>query len=208
MIVLIRHGEIEGAKGRAVGQIDLSLSTKGIRQAAQLAESLDTFHPRRIYCSPLTRTMQTASFIEKQCKLKAIPVPEIKEINLGEWDGLDFAELKRLYPHEYKQRGEDIAGFRAPGGENFTDVTERVRSFLEQLNDASPVIAVTHAGVIRVIMHIVLGFPLDNIFRIKPDYCHATIIEKKGDDFFLKGYNFSPKPGLDKQLLEMMPKHS
>ncbi|NDV24353.1 histidine phosphatase family protein [Desulfovibrio sp. JC022] len=206
MIILIRHGEIEGAKGRAVGQIDLPLSANGFKQAAQLAESLESFQPRRIYCSPLTRTMQTASFIEKQCGLEAIPVPEIKEINLGEWDGLDFSELKKLYPQDYKQRGKDIAGFRAPGGENFTNVKERVSSFLGQLNGDSPIMAVTHAGVIRVVMHIVLDFPLDNIFRIKPDYCHVTVIESKGDGFFLKAYNLPARPGLVEELAEMMPK--
>ncbi|WP_320173434.1 histidine phosphatase family protein [Maridesulfovibrio sp.] len=205
MIVLIRHGEIEGGKGRAVGQIDLPLSENGLRQAAQLADSLDTFQPRRIYCSPLTRTVQTVSFIEKQYSLKAIHVPEIKEINLGEWDGLDFAELKEVYPHDYKKRGEDIAGFRAPGGENFSDVRKRVSSFLSGLDATSTVIAVTHAGVIRTIMHIVLGFPLDNIFRMKPDYCHATVITGNKGGFNLQAYNLPPTPGLGDHLQTLMP---
>ena len=206
MIVLIRHGEIEGHKGRAVGQIDLPLSHNGLSHAAQLADSLDSFQPRRIYCSPLTRTMQTASFIEKKSGLKATFVPEIKEINLGEWDGLDFSELKKLYPWDYKQRGEDIAGFRAPGGENFTDVKERVSSFMKRMEDDFPAVVITHAGVIRTILHIVLGFPLENIFRMKPEYCHATVIERKGESFFLKSYNLPPEPGLGTQLAAMMPK--
>ncbi|HAS88950.1 MAG TPA: histidine phosphatase family protein [Desulfovibrio sp.] len=206
MIVLIRHGEIEGHKGRAVGQIDLPLSPNGLSQAAQLADSLDSFQPRRIYCSPLTRTMQTASLIEKKCGIKATLVPEIKEINLGEWDGLDFAELKKMYPWDYKQRGEDIVGFRAPGGENFTDVRERVSSFLERMENDFPAVVVTHAGVIRTILHIVLGFPLENIFRMKPEYCHTTVVERKGHSFFLKSYNLPPKPGLGTQLTGMMPK--
>ncbi|WP_321400630.1 histidine phosphatase family protein [Maridesulfovibrio sp.] len=206
MIVFIRHGEIKDAKGRAVGQIDLPLSRNGLEQAAQLAESLDSFQPRRIYCSPLSRTMQTASLIEQQCGTGLISAPEIKEINLGEWDGLDFTEIKRLYPQDYKRRGEDIAGFRSPGGENFTDLKERVGSFLEQLNyGEGPIIAVTHAGVIRTVLHIILGFPLINIFRIKPDYCHATVIDKKGDKYFLKAYNLPPNQGLGSHLTQLMP---
>ncbi len=205
MIVLIRHGEIEGGKGRAVGQLDLHLSENGLTQAAQLADSLDTFQPRRIYCSPLRRTVQTVSFIEKRCSLKAIHVPEIKEINLGEWDGIDFAELKARYPQDYQKRGEDIAGFRAPGGENFNDLRNRVSSFLEILDDMTPVIVVTHAGVIRTIMHIVLGFPLDNIFRMKPDYCHATVIARNKGGFNLLAYNLPPTSGLGDQLLTLMP---
>lgn len=205
MIVLIRHGEIEGGKGRAVGQIDLPLSEKGLAQAAQLADSLDTFQPRRIYCSPLTRTVQTVSFIEKRCSLKAIHVPEIKEINLGEWEGLDFAELKESCPQDYQKRGEDIAGFRAPGGENFNDLEKRVSSFLDSLDEKKAVIVVTHAGVIRTILHIVLGFPLDNIFRMKPDYCHATVIARNKGGFSLQAYNLPPTSGLGDHLLTLMP---
>lgn len=204
MIILVRHGEIAGAEGRAVGQIDLPLSAGGLAQAAQLAESLDTFQPRRIYCSPLTRTLQTASFIEKKYDLRSIHVPEIKEINLGRWEGLDFKTIRSRYPDEFENRGQDIAGFRPPEGENFNDLKIRVESFLEILEDA-PSIVVTHAGVIRSILHIVLGFPLENIFRMKPDYCHATIIEKKRQGFLLKAFNLPPKPGLGSHLLEMMP---
>ncbi|WP_319762796.1 histidine phosphatase family protein [Maridesulfovibrio sp.] len=204
MIILIRHGQIEGGKGRAVGQIDLPLSANGLKQAEQLAESLKSFRPRRIYCSPLKRTLQTASFIEKQCGLVATHVPEIKEINLGEWEGQEFAEIKKKYPADYRQRGEDVGNFRVPGGENFIDVKKRVRSFLNEL-EGEPIIAVTHAGVIRTVMHIVLGFPLENIFRLKPDYCHASVIEKKKDGFFLKAYNLPPEPDLGRTLVQMMP---
>ncbi|WP_419781261.1 histidine phosphatase family protein [Maridesulfovibrio sp.] len=206
MIILIRHGEIVDAKGRAVGQIDLPLSENGLAQAAQLAESLDSFRPRRIYCSPLSRTLQTASLIEEKYGLESIHVPEIKEISLGSWEGLDFKTIKSRYPNEFENRGQDMAQFRPPKGENFNDLKIRVQSFFEQLaDDNEPVIIVTHAGVIRSMLHIVLGFPLGNIFRIKPEYCHATVIEKAKQGFLLKAFNLPPKPGLGDHLLKMMP---
>lgn len=206
MIVLIRHGEIEGPKGRAVGQIDLPLSPHGHKQATQLAESLESFQPRRIYCSPLTRTVQTVSLIEKKCGIRSIHIPEIKEINLGEWDGQEFAELKSRHPAEFEKRGADIAGYRPPNGENFTDLKERVSSFLKQMDDEFPAVIVTHAGVIRIILHIALGFPLDNIFRIRPDYCHATVLIKKKNNLNLQAFNLPPSSELGIQLTEMMPK--
>ena len=204
MIILIRHGEIADSKGRAVGQIDLPLSKSGLAQAAQMAESLGTFQPRRIYCSPLTRTVQTASFIENKYGLESIHVPEIKEISLGSWEGIEFKTIKSRYPEEFEKRGQDMAGFRPPEGENFNDLQLRVRSFIERLGDESAIV-VTHAGVIRSVLHIVLGFPLDNIFRLKPDYCHATVIKKVKNGLMLKAFNLPPKPGLGDHLLEMMP---
>lgn len=206
MIILIRHGEIVDAKGRAVGQIDLPLSEKGLSQATQIAESLGSFRPRRIYCSPLARTVQTASFIEKKYDLELIQVPEIKEISLGSWEGLEFRTIKSRYPDEFENRGQDMAGFRPPEGENFNDLQIRVRSFIDQLEaENEPSIIVTHAGVIRSVLHIVLGFPLGNIFRLKPDYCHATVFQRSKQGFVLKAFNLPPKPGLGDNLLEIMP---
>ncbi|NDV25935.1 histidine phosphatase family protein [Desulfovibrio sp. JC010] len=205
MIILIRHGEIEGAKGRAVGQIDLPLSEKGLIQSAQLAESLASFRPSHIYCSPLSRTVQTASFIEKQCGMEAVHVPEIKEISLGNWEGQSFSDIKSSNPEEFTQRGADLAGFRPRGGESFNDLKKRVADFLRELDEEGPLMTVTHAGVIRTVLHIVLGFPLDNIFRMKPDYCHATVIERKKGGFLLKAYNLPPEPGLGRHLSRLMP---
>lgn len=59
---------------------------------------------------------------------------------------------------------------------------------------------VTHAGVIRIILHLVLGFPLENIFRIRPEHCHASVLLKKGNDYTLKGYNMPPGPDLNRFL--------
>ncbi len=36
---------------------------------------------------------------------------ELKEINMGQWDGLTFSEIKEKYPREYELRGLDFGSF-------------------------------------------------------------------------------------------------
>lgn len=196
MIVLIRHAEAENAQGRAIGQTDLPLSDTGIKQTDKLSKSLLGLKFNKVFSSPLSRTMRTAETIIP-CKTTIIQSPELAEINLGDWDGLSFAKIRTDFPDAYDKRGQDIAGFRPPGGESFLDLKERVHPLINRLDEHGfPTLLVTHAGVIRIIMHLALDFPLEQIFHIKPAHCHATIIQKKGSSFILQGFNLPPGPDL------------
>jgi len=205
MIVLIRHGEAENAKGRAIGHTDLPLSETGKIQAGMLAENLGETTFKTFLASPLTRTMQTASFITAANGMTPAPCPEFKEINLGQWDGLSYEKIKADFPDEYRKRGLDIAGYRPPEGENFLDLKNRVAPALKAITEEqSPTIIITHAGVIRVIMHLILDFPMENIFRIKPGHCYASLIQKSPRGYSLKGYNIPPGPELSYVLAKTM----
>ena len=194
MIILVRHGEAEKAKGRAIGQLDLPLSSTGKKQAEALAKSLSSQQIDYLYTSPLRRTRDTAAAIEQTCNQTAIPCPELAEINLGLWDGLSFEQIKKEFPSEYERRGKDIANYRPPEGESFADLTERVRNkFNKIIADDDHTIIVTHAGVIRVIMHIVLEIPLNNIFQFSPRHCRKTILKKSHGKLCLEGFNIPPE---------------
>lgn len=197
MIVLIRHAEAENAQGRAIGQTDLPLSETGKKQASRLSKSLLDVRFNKIFSSPLSRTMCTAETIATNAAMPIIESPELAEINLGDWDGLSFARIKTDFPDAYHRRGQDIAGFRPPGGESFLDLKERVKPFIDSLEEQElPTLLVTHAGVIRIIMHLALDFPLEHIFRIKPAHCHTTIILRKDSSLILQGFNLPPGPDL------------
>ncbi|CCO22730.1 histidine phosphatase family protein [Maridesulfovibrio hydrothermalis] len=206
MIVLVRHGEAENAGGRAIGQTDLPLSAAGERQARTLADSLCCIDYKSFYASPLTRTMQTASYIDQKCAIPPIPCPELQEINLGKWDGLSFKKIKKDFPEQYRMRGKDIAGFRPPGGENFLDLKDRVSEAINRISsEDTPAVIVTHAGVIRIVMHLILNFPLENIFKIKPTHCYASIVSKTSHGLTLKAFNIPPGTALSNMLRQEVP---
>jgi len=100
----------------------------------------------------------------------------------------------QIYPQEFRERGHNIAGFRPPGGESFTDLQQRVLPFfltvLENLREH--VLIVGHAGVNRVILCYLLGMPLNNLFRIGQDYGALNIITTEVEPFCIRTINIKP----------------
>ena len=178
-IYLVRHGKIKTDSQRSyIGQIDLPLTEEGRMQAQALAGKFSKLNIDEIYCSDLSRSRDTAQEIAMAHGLVPLERADLREISLGKWGGLKFAEVARRYPREFKQRGTDIGYFRPPGGESFADCSKRVltafQDILEKPNNN--ILIVGHAGINRLIICHVLGLPLDNLFRIGQDYGCLNII--------------------------------
>ena len=88
-LYLIRHGKPQypDEHSYCIGQTDLPLSMLGHLQAVLLHEELSD-KISAIYCSPLSRAVDTASHIAPA--LPHLTVSELSERNLGSWDGLSF----------------------------------------------------------------------------------------------------------------------
>lgn len=186
-----------------LGQSDPPLSAKGKEQAQLLSDFLSTIKLCAIFSSDLQRSVQTALPIAKKhsCPLRIIK--ELREINLGRWEGLRKAEVKALYPGEYELRGLDLVSYRPPEGESFADLQKRVVPVYREIIDScdGDIIIVSHAGVNRVILCDLLGVPLDNLFNIKQEYACVNVInylDKKGSNFQYE-YLQQPFKGSDRR---------
>lgn len=151
----------------------------------------------RVCCSSLSRSVSTARIIVHGRPLSIEAMPELDEINLGQWEGLPVDEVRRRFPLEYERRGADLAGYRIPGGESFSDVMARVLPVFEGITKGRDenVLIVGHAGVNRVILCHLLGMPLNNLFRLGQDSCCLNIVECSGDTVLLRGMNICPPIG-------------
>ena len=155
-LLLVRHGEsLFNAQERWVGWEDESpLTAKGVEEAQALAERLATEADiLAIYSSPLQRAWQTAQFISKAVGLPPIPVPGLREINVGRVAGLTQAQFALRFP-EYQARWKNRADldFTWPGGEKRADFFRRAASAVGQIINTHPhgkVLVVCHGGVIR-----------------------------------------------------------
>ena len=192
-IYLIRHGKIDLKDGerRYIGQIDIPLTEEGRGQAKALALKLRQLKIEAIFCSDLSRSRETAREIAMEHGLDLLERKDLREISLGKWEGLKFAEVAQRYPREFKQRGADIGYFRPPGGESFADCSQRVvAAFYDILNtEYKNILIVGHAGVNRLLLCHVLGIPLNNLFRIGQDYGCLNIISKGKFGFRVKLIN-------------------
>lgn len=194
LIYLARHGDIGlGRDKRYIGQLDLPLSVQGKKQAARLKDLFCQVPLDNIYCSDLRRAQQTADLIATAHQISPVAHVGLRELNMGDWDGELFSDIKTKYPAEFKQRGEDIANYSPPKGESFSGCYKRVIPIFENLaqSDETTILIIGHAGVNRVILCRVLGIPLDNLFRFEQSYGCLNLIYKEGSEYRLNYLNLS-----------------
>lgn len=173
-IFLVRHGEIqiEGNGKRYIGQMDLPLSERGIVQAQNLREKLGQADITAVFSSDLRRSFETAQIIAEPHRIEVESRVELREIALGEWEGLPFTEIQQRFPDEFEKRGSDIVHYRPPGGESFLDCAFRIAAaFLEILwATTGNILIAGHAGVNRILLCEALGKSLWELFEIRQDY--------------------------------------
>jgi len=172
-IYLIRHGEIESAgEKRYIGIKDVKLSAYGIYQAKKLQHFFSDIYIDKIYCSSLTRTIETAKIIKAYKNIQLVEEDNLREINMGSWEGKTFNEIKTKFPDEFERRIKEIDTFKPAGGESFKECRERAVSVFKRISQESfeNIIVTSHAGINRSIISDILGMPVNNIFKLKQDY--------------------------------------
>lgn len=168
-IYLVRHGKIEWTKDKAyIGQLDLPLSPEGVFQAEKLQEYFQGIPLDRTFTSPLSRCVKTLDILLGDRLVPRLRIDAFKEIDMGEWDGKTFAEIKRCYPGVYEQRGRELDIFVPPAGESFIDLQQRVVPAFKKIikeNPANSILILAHAGVIRVILADLFGLSIEETFK-------------------------------------------
>jgi len=183
-LYLMRHGRtVEEAPWRFLGQRDLPLSPVGRIQCASWREELSGVDFAGAWCSDLGRCRESAALILEGRDLMPTPLAGLREIALGEWEGLSKEEVRQRFPGQYEARGADLANFRPPGGESFADLSERAWTALMKIlgsgerHDADNLLVVAHAGVNRAILCRLLDMPLDRLFRLDQDPACLNIVK-------------------------------
>ncbi|MBI5581006.1 MAG: alpha-ribazole phosphatase [Deltaproteobacteria bacterium] len=179
LLYLLRHGAIDWPEADCfIGQTDAPLSAEGRRQAGACRSELRNLEFTAVWSSDLTRATETAGIIFAGCAASIRTCRELREIQLGEWDGQPRGRVRESHPDHWRARGEDLADFRPPGGESFRDLQQRVVPQIARIAEETQGTAciVTHAGVIRVLICHMLQIPLSNIFRIRLDYGCVSIV--------------------------------
>ena len=129
------------------------LSPWGQRQAERLAAYLATQGIRQIYSSPLERCLATAKPLTRRLDTEISICPDLREIDMGSWDGLPFATIRERYPAAYQKRGEQFADFCTPGGESLRMALARSQAALANLasQTTAPLLVFSHGGIIRAL---------------------------------------------------------
>jgi probable phosphoglycerate mutase len=95
-LYLIRHGATSlSAEDRFSGGTEVDLSDEGRWQAACLARRLADDKIVAFYCSPMRRTIETASIIAGPFHLTPVPNGGLREIHHGRWETMSRADVER-----------------------------------------------------------------------------------------------------------------
>lgn len=166
IVFLVRHGvTLWNQEFRYQGQTDIELSAAGRSQALAVADYLNRQGIQALYCSDLSRCLQTAGIINERLGLEITVEPRFREIAFGIWEGLTYAEAKERYPEQVWEWIYNTVNFQIPQGESFFQVMERAGAAWEDIirQPVNSVAIVTHGGVIRALLH-KMGFMANNEF--------------------------------------------
>ena len=179
-LLLVRHGITQLQRGdRFWGKTDIDLSSTGIKQAEQLRGRLAAEKIRAIYSSTLSRARNTAEIIASGHHLEVIACDELCECNFGYAEGLNFEEIKRLYPALAEELSNGKTG-SFPGGETIEQLNNRVQNFLKRLKNHKPndtIAIVAHGGPLRLIICSLLGIEISHWQQIKVEHASLSIVE-------------------------------
>jgi probable phosphoglycerate mutase len=198
-VVLLRHGRTEwNATGRFQGQLDSPLDVIGKAQALAAAVAVAPMEADAIVSSDLSRAADTAAAVAAETALQVVLDERLREIDLGEWQGLTRAEAREQFPDEYAawQAGEDA---RRGSGETYAEVGARsaacVVEWLDRLGPASTLVAVTHGGTARATIGTLLALPADTWWRLAPlGNCRWSLLGDIGRGWRLEEHNAGSPP--------------
>jgi probable phosphoglycerate mutase len=165
-LITVQHTQAEHhLNGMVGGSSDWPLTALGQNQARSIAKALRKELGEKpgyvLYASDMTRTTQTARAIAEALQLPVVPVPELREINVGSATG-----KSRAWLNERKAPMEDVPflDYRPlPDAETWREMRRRVAVFAERLeSDGRDAIVVAHGGSLAAFTQIFMRVAEDD----------------------------------------------
>ena len=158
-LIIARHGvTLENASNIAQGQTDGTLSAEGKAANEELGRELQQHFFKTIYSSPLGRALQTAEAIQRYNPHTQLMVDHrLMERHLG-------ILQERPYPVPYSEA--DLY----EGMETAASMVERLNEFLQEIKQKhkdETVVVVSHGYLIKVLLSIVHGWPVEEFYKVK-----------------------------------------
>lgn len=204
-LALVRHGAVQDADGRCLGHSDAPLSPAGVAGVQALAAAWhaaaargDAPAPGRMVSSDLGRAVHSARLLAAPWRLAIEPDPRVREMSFGEWEGRPWHDIGTADGARLQAWMDAWLDVPAPGGEGVADLAKRAQVWLgaqrsAATSDAGPVVVVSHAGWIRVLLSLALGRPLSRMFELDVPHAHATFLSIGTDGGRVEAWNVSPQ---------------
>lgn len=168
-IHIIRHTKVAVPDSICFGQTDVALREEWKKDLAEVQIDADY---DVVYSSPLSRCTQLADFFKFEYQIDT----RLKEMNFGAWEmqAWDAIPLEQIQPWY-----DNFIHINPPEGENLVILKERINDFWEEIQEKhkdQKVLVITHSGVIRILLQLVIEFPLENLFIVQPQHGKKMVL--------------------------------
>lgn len=171
---VMRHGLTDwNLEKKIQGLTDIPLNETGIKQAQQAYQRLKDIHFDLVYCSPLTRTRQTAALATDN-KYPIIADDLLIERDFGQMEGNDIvvSEVEKIWHEPIDQQYKNE--------ETVAHMIWRAKTFINKIPKVDKVLIVTHGAfyrALRVVLENIDPTTVD-LFSYKLDNCGIYKISK------------------------------
>jgi len=175
-IFLIRHAESEGnTYRRAHGHFNGQITENGHKQINQLRDRFTNEQIDVIYSSDLDRTCTTATALSEPRNLDINKTEKLREVNLGVWENVPWADLEANEPKMLKCFNWDPAKWSVEGSESYESVQNRMLACINEIgkkHDGETVAVFSHGFAIRALLCKLLNLESNNTLP----YCDNTAV--------------------------------
>jgi alpha-ribazole phosphatase len=178
---IVRHAPVDNPERRIYGAADKPANTSDRAAFEALARNLPS--GAVAVTSHLKRTQQTLDAIRAAGLALPEPVVDARlgEQDFGDWVGLTYDEARADYGDAYNRFWLAPVSERAPNGESFLDLLDRVRGAIETLTErfsGRDIVCVAHGGSIRAAIAIALDIAPEHAIRFATDNLSTTLIDR------------------------------
>ena len=142
-----------------------------------------------MFISPLTRAKQTLAPLRVRKNPPVVTLDELREIDLGSWEGRDKAELKEEDPTNYAAWKEAPLEFFIDGERPLVNLWaraevawEKMRSGEAEVSADATTLIVAHNGIGQALLCTSLGLDVTNFRRYEMPNCGAYELYTDGYD--------------------------
>jgi alpha-ribazole phosphatase len=169
---LARHAPV-AVSGLCYGQSDVPVTLAPDQAAARIAERWEgSGHALipELWSSPWARTSEVAHVLARRWSTKLRVDGRLSELAFGEWENRAFSEIEERWPEAFFRWMQSYDVFAPPGGETTGQLRDRVADWLGAMQaGARTVLAITHAGPIRMARAIASGREYRDVAHEKVD---------------------------------------
>lgn len=169
-LYLIRHPETDmNAARRLAGSTDAQVSPLGLEQARRVTDRFKRVPLTRIYSSPQSRCRVVADAVAGQRALRPHLLDDLREAEMGDWEGREFTDLDALHP-QARELWRSDPHFGPPGGESAVEVWDRVGLALRTMIEHGPgaALVMSHGLTLRAALGVLTGYPRETAWNHYP----------------------------------------